>query len=92
MSDKFLAHELKGLPETLQHTLLKQLEGVIKEIDRAYRPFQALTEIQSTVLCAKIYAVLDMARKFRKDLESQDSEDWPYMCCNVCWLSQISVL
>lgn len=66
----FLGDLLKGLPETLQQQLLNQLEGVLKEVDKAYRPYQALTDLQSTVLCAKIYAIFDLARKFRKDLEN----------------------
>jgi hypothetical protein len=72
MDRVFLGDVFKGLPEALREQMLKQLEGILKEVDKTYRPYQALSDMQATVLCAKIFSVFDLARKFRKELQEPE--------------------
>ena len=68
----FLDTELRDLPPAMKQALLSQLETVLREMNQKFKPFSALGDLQSTALCAKVHAILDLAGRFRKNLKADD--------------------
>lgn len=67
---QFLKSELETLPLDIQKIILKQLEGIIREIVMQMRISGDLAQnLQLTKSCAKIYSVLDFVQKLKKDLD-----------------------
>jgi len=71
----FLATELKDLPEVLRQSLLKQIESALREVVQRFRPYHELSEDQSIVMCAKIFAIFDFIRKYKKQVSSDEASE-----------------